>query len=132
MSDTRTFATGPPASALTTRPPNSTVTVSRLSIGWRRRTGGGQLSAVASNAGDDARTNRDEAKMSQHIPAPVLTMREARELRATLLLPGDGVGDTTLLGRTIGGCHKKPCLSTRSVIGRKDLAGDADAAAAGK
>jgi len=38
--------------------------------GRRRRIGGGQLSAVASNAGDDARTNRDEAKMSQHVPVP--------------------------------------------------------------
>ena len=42
---------------------------------WRgrgRRSGVGQLSAVASNTGDDAGTNRDEAKMSQHVAAPVL------------------------------------------------------------
>ena len=70
--DTRTFSTGPPASALTTRPPNSTVTVVGIGIGdgGGGGVGGGQLSAVASNAGDDARTNRDEAKMSQHVPAP--------------------------------------------------------------
>ena len=55
--DTRTFPTGPPASASTTRPPNSTVAVVF-----------GQLSAVASNAADDPRTDRDEAKLSQHAP----------------------------------------------------------------
>ena len=38
MTDTRTFPTGPPASALTTRPPNSTVTVGD---GGRRRSRGG-------------------------------------------------------------------------------------------
>ena len=87
--DTRTFATGPPASALTTRPPNSTVTIVFGSDdGGAAERGPVTLSAVASNAGDDARTNRDEAKMSQHIPAPVLSVcRRWRASHGHQLLP---------------------------------------------
>ena len=55
----------------------------RTAAAEAERGGGGQLSAVASNAGDDARTNRDEAKMSQHIPLRC-SARGADGARATV------------------------------------------------
>ena len=69
--DTRTFATGPPASALTTRPPNSTVTVACLTTVLERAPDR-RLAAAKCDDHRDAETGHDDAceRTAAHMNAP--------------------------------------------------------------